>query len=416
MEKMECKYPKFRDWINRRLGDESHQWLADRTGKARSTITGYCGGNERPPKMVLARIINLFGENPLEIADFLYYDYEEIDELCQYLQITNSPVANFLKQAWSHLFNNRQSRENGLISDELNSIDYWIGLLDNRIESKMDTKTNIHELKKVSTHFHLERMACISAIATDRTQVPKEVAEDFSKIVKYSIDLGENLNDLYPFDSRQASFKALEGDYQIFYGLGQCHSWMAGAYFVARDFKQSVVFAKKALPHCSFDKNLLAETIRGLLLGLAHLKESEEFLRVEVFAQGLIESNSFEQMDMDLITCAFAEGRELLGKNGARGILKVVQEHLEDKKILTIYQPFKLVKIFKSLLLVGESEMKRGLNIDKDSLIAVADQGLLIAKKYKYSRHENEILALSLALSDKPLSVKDKIIQLQFGF
>lgn len=415
MGKKERKYPLFSDWLNLQLGEKPHRWLADRIGRGRSTVTEYCSGFERPPKLIAARIIIMFGGNPLELADFLYYDPNEIIALCDSLNGSYQTISIFLKQSWTHLFNNQSLREGGKVQKALDSIDYWIELIDNRINSQIDPQTDIQALKHISIRFHGERMACISAISANRIEIPNEVTENFSKMVKYSIDLGESLNNVMSLDNRLSTFKALEGEYQPFSGLALSNSWMAAVYFVSRNYTKSVEYSKKALPYCGFDKNLLAESLRGLILGLAHLGRGDEFLQSEIEAQKLINRGVFEQTDIDSINCASAEGREILGKEGARTILKEILNPLEENRNNFTNRPLKLIQIFKSKLLIAESELQRGLLVDKDMLIEIADQGYSMAKTFGFERHAKEIHLLSNVFKNRSCSRSNKVIQLGLG-
>lgn len=385
------EFPLFRDWILIKMRDMTHQSLANYLGKQRSTVTGYCSGNDKPPLLTLARIVNLFDGNPREIADFFQYERKKLSKLCDLLKKDNQPFDVIIKQAWNHLFNNRNLREKGFIKNALESNDYWIKMIDDRIFGEMDPLYAIEELKRVSIQLHGERIACFSSISINRSKIPGEVMEDFLKMQKYSIDLGENINNIDAFEPMRMQEKYEEGRHLIFSGLGQCYSLMAGAYFVARDYQRSVDYAKKALPLCGFDKNLKAETLRGLLLGLAHLERESEYFQVEYYAQELILDCEFGWEDTMSINCACAEGRELLGKDGGREFLKVFQEKIQDKRYAITYQPLKIVQMYKSQLLIEESELSRGLDVDIRNLLSIAEISLELAKYYGFERQKREI-------------------------
>ena len=107
------KYLSFGKWLNKARGSYSLQYVGNLIGKSHSSVSEYEKGYVRPPKLIVAYLINYYNANPLKIAGFLFYDPNEIQFLSRNLKFSGQSANEFKEECWNKLNYTRKYRETG---------------------------------------------------------------------------------------------------------------------------------------------------------------------------------------------------------------------------------------------------------------------------------------------------------------
>lgn len=408
----ERKYPLFGEWLEKSRGSHSLQWIGNRIGKEHNTVSDYAKGYVKPPKLIAACLINLFNADPLEIADFLYYDPNELKALCNYLNVSGYSTCEFRDDSWTRLIAARELRESGKLIVAEQVIDELILQLDARIKADIETGKSIKDLQFILLKAYGERVI-LTTLLKPRAEIINITIHDRSQMVTLSIELEGKAGNLQMRFPNLSTFKAIESYAFGFSSFAFSDSCIAASYFVSENFEEAINYQIKAIPICGFDTHLLADTYRGLVLGMAHLNRVNDFIVYENEINHQICDGKFDEEDTNSLRLAFAEGRILLGMDGAKNIISEVENSISGQKI---FYPLKTIQFYKTKLFDLISDHKRNRYIDHNYVKSILRDGSSLAKSYGYSRHAKEIEQLSNTILNDGQQRNNSPRQLNLGF
>ena len=391
------QYPCFGRWLKKSRGSHSLQSVGKLIGKEHNTVSNYEQGYVKPPKFIVAFLINYFNGDPEEVAGFLQYDPIEIQDLCNLIKNSGTPAADLKADGWERLSYARKFREIDSPESALQIINASILALENRIEAELDLLIDIKEINYLLLMTYGEKVKC-STLLLPRNRVIAEMMPIYTRMNKLSIDIEERHRKQVNYFSPAGSFNLLDNHSPTFSGLALSDSCLAATYFVAQDYEKAIFYQNKALPLSEFDKNLAAETYRGLILSLAHTSRVEEVVNLETNIESLIGKEINNPTDIDSLRCAIAEARMLVGKDGSYGILDDVQSSIFSSNN---FFPLKRIQFYKTQLILSENDLKKDRRIDLDQMREVINNGLSLAQLYKYQRHAREISSLGRVIERK---------------
>jgi len=393
----EAKYPLFGQWLKKARGSYSLQSVGKLIGKKHNTVSNYEKGYVKPPKLIVAFLINLYNGNPLEIADFLQYDLMDIQDLSNLLNVSGQSVTYFKNECWNKLNCARKFREIDSPHNALKMINACAYSLETRIRAEIDSLKDIQDYKYMLLLTHGEKIGC-TTVLLPRYRVMSEIFPIYSRMNKLSIDIEERYRKLFLFSSPTDSFKAVDCNSPTFSGLAYSDCCMAAAYFVAKNYDEAIRYQKKAIPLCGFDKNLLAETYRGLILSLAHTQIVEEVNKVEIKINNLLGKEISDPVNIDSLRCAIAEARMLVGRDGSREKLAEVESSIFNTNK---FMPLKIIQFYKTQLFLAINDQRMNRRINVEMMQEVIRKGTSLAQLYGYERHAREIALLGKMIEGK---------------
>ena len=386
-------YPRAVGWMKNLRGSHSQQSFGDLIGKKYNSISDYEHGYVRPDRLTTAFLINYFNGDPVEVAGYLDYDPDDIYNLCKLLKNSGTSPGEFLADGWEKLGFAIKFREIESPQTALQIINKSILTLDNRIEGELDLYKDIkdmQEYKYLLLRTLSEKIKC-ATLLLPRNQVFDECMPIYARMKKLAMKIDERHHKQRKSFPPAVSSILLDHHASPFSGLALADSSIAAVYFVAQDYEKAIQYQQKALPNCEFDKNILAETYRGLLLSLAHTNRVEEVVRLEAKIEGLLGKVITDPGDIDGLRCAIAESRMLVGRDGSDGILNDVQHSIFSSKK---FFPLKRIQFYKTQLYLAVNHLINDRRIDLDQMREVIQNGFSLAKEYQYQRHAGEIAGL----------------------
>jgi hypothetical protein len=391
------KYLSFGKRLNKARGSHSLEWLGKLIGKSHSSVSEYEKGVVRPKKLVVAYLINHFKADPLEIAGFLFYDPGEIQGLCKKLKFSGQPANEFKEVCQNNLNYARKYRETDNPQDALIMFKAVANSLETRIEANIDTLQDIKDYEHMLLRTYGETIECKTVVLACHTVIT-EILPVYSKMIELSIDTENKCSKFYSFTPPAGSFKDVDCNTLLVNGEVYGDNAMAAAYFVAKDYENAIYYQKKAIPLCGFDKKMLAETYRGLILSLAHLNKTEKVNEVEIIINNLLGKEISDPVDINSLKCAIAEARMLVKRDGYWEILAEVESSIFDSNK---FMPLKRIQFYKTQLFLAINDLRMHRKIDVDKVREVVRKGILLAQLYGYERHEKEIVSLGNVIEGK---------------
>jgi len=311
-------------------------------------------------------------------------------DLCNLIKNSGTTAADFLANGWERLGFARKFRDIESPQTALQIINKSILTLENRIAVELDLYKDIKEMQEFK-HLLLrtlsEKIKCLTLLLP-RHLVIHECKPIYACMKKLSMEIDKRHHKQKNHFPRAISSMLLDHHAPTISGLALSDSSLAAVYFVAQDYENAIQYQQKALPNCEFDKNILAETYRGLLLSLAHTHRGEEVIRLEAKLEGLFGKEITDHGDIDALRCAIAEARMLVGKDGSDGILNDVQRSIFCSKK---FFPLKRIQFYKTQLYLAVNHLINDRRIDLDQMREVIQNGFSLAKEYHYQRHAGEI-------------------------
>jgi transcriptional regulator with XRE-family HTH domain len=392
------QYPSFGVWLKKTRGSMSLQAVGRLIGKEHNTVSNYEKGYVRPPKLIVAYLINYFNGDPLEVAEFLRYDPIEIQDLCNSsIIISGKSTADFKDECWQKLGCARKFREIESPDSALHMINACILALETRIKAELDPQKDIKDLKYLLLLTYGEKVKC-STLLLPRHCVISEMLLIYSRMVKLSIDVEERYRKQVRSFSFADSFTILDSHSPTFSGLALSDSCLAAVYFVAQDYEKAISYQNGVILLCEFDKNLIAETYRGLILSLAHTHRIEEVTGLEERIEHLIGKEIDNPVDIDSLRCAIAEARMLVGKDGSQEIMAEVENSIYNTNK---FLPLKRIQFYKTQLFLSINDLRMDHRVEFDRIQEVVTKGFSLAQLYKYRRHAKEITSLGKVIEGR---------------
>ena len=391
------KYPLFGRWLKKCRGSHSLKWVGMRIGRKYNSVSDYENGYVKPPPDIVALLINLFKGDPLEIAGFLFYDPDEIQDLCRKLKASGQSANEFKEECRNKLNYARKIREIDNPHDALIMSKACTNDLETRIEAEVDSPNDIRDYEHMLLRTYGENIGCMTVLLP-RYRVITEIVPIYSQMTKMSTDIERKCSKFYPFIPPTGSFKDVDCKAQLIPGMVYGDCGIAAAYFVAKDYGRAIDYQKKAIPLCGFDKKMLAETYRGLILSLAHSERTEKVNEVETEIKNLLGKEISDPVDINSLMCAIAEARMLVRRHDYWEILVEVESSIFDTNK---FMPLKRIQFYKTKLFLAINDLRMHRKIDVDQMREVVRKGILLAQLYGYERHAREIALLGKVIEGK---------------
>jgi hypothetical protein len=383
--------------LNESRGSKSLEWVGKRIGKKYNSVSEYEKGYVKPPPLVVALLIIIFKGDPHKVSDYLSYDPIEIIDLCDFINALGQSAADFKNNCWSKIITARKFREIEGPNNASNMIDACSISLEARIKAEIDSLKDIQEYKFMLLIAYGEQIGCMTLLLP-RELVINAVVPIYSKMTKLANEIENVLTKPNLLSMQTDLFNSVGSNSQIFSGLAFSDCWLAAAYFVGKSYDKAIDYQIKAIPLCGFDKNLLAETYRGLLLSLAHnhkrVRETKKTIRK---ISTLLGNEIDDPVDIDSLLCAIAEAKMLIGENGAREVLAEVGRSIyKNNKFL----PLKRIQYYKTKLFISINDLKENRKIDRKLMLQFTKEGFSLAQLYGLDRHKSEIIRLGRRIVD----------------
>ena len=387
----EVKYPLFGQWLNKSRGSISLKTVGRWIGRAHNSVSDYEKGYVQPPRDTVAFLINIFKGDPLEIAGFLHYDPIELEELCNLQKTLGQSTTNFKDECLRKINSAHTFRIIERPSNALKMVEECAYLLESRIKTRVDSQKDIQDYKYMLLKTYGEKIGCLTLLLP-REKVLYAVIPIYTLMNKLVLDI-EN-------DSRGDSsifFNADACDSLSFSGSAYCDCWLAAAYFVEKQYDRAIRYQTKSIPFCGFDKHQLAETHRGLLLGLAHKNKVPETKKTIRKIRKLFGDEIKDPVDVDSLRCAIAEAKMLIGEQDANEVLAEVEGSIYRS---IRFLPLKRIQYYKAKLFLERSNLLDNRKVDRKSIEQITEEGTSLAYLYGFERHMNEIARIGCRLID----------------
>ena len=392
----EIKYLDFGEWLNKFRGSKSLEWVGKRIGKKHNSVSEYEKGYVKPPRLVVALLIIIFKGDPHKVSNYLSYDPIEIIDLCNFINALGQSADDFKNNCWSKIITARKLREIEGPNNASKLIETCSISLKSRIEAEIDYLKDIQEYKFMLLIAYGEQIGCMTLLLP-RKQVIDAVYPIYLKMTELSKELKKVFAKQNLFSMQTDLFNSVDSSPQIFSGLAYSDCWLAAAYFVGKSYNKAIDYQNKALPLCRFDKNLFAETYRGLLLSLAHTGRVRDTNETKEKIYTLLENEIDDPVDIDSLRCAIAEAKMLIGENGAKEVLAEVERSIYKSNR---FLPLKRIQYHKTRLFIAINDLKENRKIDRKLMLQFTKEGFSLAQLYGFERHKNEIVRIGCRLID----------------
>ena len=364
------KENKFGKWLRKQRGSPDQQWLADKLGVKRHTISEYETGDKIPSPIRLARIASLFHADIPELSEMTGRKVIDIQKCFDNVVNHQLSIQEFKKQAYVEINSTNVLREVGDNKDAIDILDSWISEIEDRISLNQDNLKDLRELKLIAAKGYVERLACKSEMQYIGSVIG-EMTGDFGKAVNYSVESGNQST------------------------LGWANSWFAGGQYVALNYSASITYAKKALLYCPGDPSLRAETLRVLYLDYAYLKQYDLAQKTEEEALKDLDTGVISSpKDRAGLWEGISRGHAILAKEGAIHRLDSAKEEMTILEGQKQVKPIRNLQILRSELIMMGEFMRRGLSIDRQLATEIANRGLLLSDQFGYLRYQREFRLL----------------------
>lgn len=383
----ERPYKALGNLVRKHLDKFSQTWLANQLGVSSQFINMIVHGKKRFSKNKLCQFAVLTKENIETLAELSRYEITDVMQKYHPAFLMHSDIDNCIYQMGFQISLAKKTREFGEPELAKSQLFFTIETLQNRIQMDNDHLKDIRDLKYWLIRAYAERMACNNDVML-RGLTVNAVLPDFYKLQTLAIQINDDK------------------------GLAIGHSWLAGAYYVDHDFKNARGCALKALAFLNDDSSYLAETLRGLMIDHARLKDINGFNFYRSKSLDSID-NGFINTPMDIATIfeGIGQSETHLGDLNAINAIQKSEEEMRKLNDRKKSRPLKYLQINRSKL-EYDLEMKiHGYTLDQNTLNDHARKAENSANSLKdYVRHREEINHLIKCLNI-PTPVKARTSQ-----
>jgi tetratricopeptide (TPR) repeat protein len=262
----------------------------------------------------------------------------------------------------------QQTREFGEPELAKSQLFFTIENMEKRISLEADNLKDLLDIKFLLIRNYAERMACDNDISL-RGETVKAVMPDFAKLMTLAVISKDN------------------------HGMALAHSWLAGAYFVDGDHQKAKENADRAVPFFNEDPMMLAETLRGLMIDHALLKDKQgfdlyKFKALEAVENGLIKT----PMDIAVIREGIGHSKTVFGQMDAIEDLQAAEREMSKVNALKKPRPVEYLRIYRSVLNYFQRMKDLGKKINYQIYDEYVQKAFRSSTALKdYPRHRKEI-------------------------